>query len=276
MQRVKSIDQRFIRLDEFPHVELRSTYSSLHSYKAHSHISLSIGAIQTGGTCLTCGGEQFHLQQGDLVIIEPELVHACNPLGQQARSYHMLYVDLNWCQAVLGGLYDQPVTAVRCDQRVIRNPELFDRYLTLVSLFERPSDLQSVALDQFLFSVLSAYCSPFESVSEESKISGQLKRILLDRLAEPPLLDELALQFGVAKETLIRHFSKHYGITPKAFVQNARIEESKLMLRSGMRIVDVALSLGFSDQSQFHKAFVNFTSSTPQQYQKSGSIFDNK
>nr|WP_321461635.1 helix-turn-helix transcriptional regulator [uncultured Vibrio sp.] len=95
-------------------------------------------------------------------------------------------------------------------------------------------------------------------------------------IACAPSLDAVSKEFGRSKETLIRIFKKHLGITPKSFVNNSRVEKAKILLKRGMSIVDVAAEVGFSDQSQLHRTFVNYTASTPRQYQQVTSIFDNK
>ena len=130
-------------------------------------------------------------------------------------------------------------------------------------------------LDQLAITLLLQYCSPILVSFRKSELSVQVKQKLMADLSQPPSLGDLAEEFGCARETVIRTFKESYGITPKSFVSNARIEKAKLLLRSGFSIVDVASDMGFADQSQFHRAFVNYTASTPRQYQQSGSISDN-
>lgn len=74
-----------------------------------------------------------------------------------------------------------------------------------------------------------------------------------------------------SKETLIRAFRRAFHTTPRAFVNNVRIERAKEKLRAGSRIADVAADLGFSDQAQLHRTFVSFTASTPGQYRRGQS-----
>ncbi|MDI5684573.1 AraC family ligand binding domain-containing protein, partial [Salmonella enterica subsp. enterica serovar Cerro] len=34
---------------------------------------------------------------GELILIPPQSPHSCNPLHERPRSYHMLYLDADWC-----------------------------------------------------------------------------------------------------------------------------------------------------------------------------------
>ncbi|WP_421866990.1 AraC family transcriptional regulator [Motiliproteus sp.] len=273
---LRQINQHFQRYPALPHLALRSTCRSTQGYKAHSHPQLSIGAVTEGQTCLTIDGYQHPIKAGELVIIEPERVHACNPIDGQPRSYHMLYLDHPWCLEQLSRLYQAPLKGFRCDRRIIDDPTLFERYLDLVDQLDRNELAQAEANTETLaFELLSRWCSPTLIEDSEDGLDQRLKHRLLNDLAQPPSLEQLAREFGHSKENLIRRFSRAFGITPKAFLTNARIEQAKRLLRNDLPLVEVAMAVGFSDQSQFHRAFVNYTASTPRQYQQSRSIFDN-
>lgn len=98
----RNIEQRFWRSPLVPWVEWRSTVQSTQAYKLHQHPQLSIGAIIDGETVTRCSGHEYHLSQGDMVLIAPREAHSCNPAAERPRSYHMLYLDEAWCLQQLG------------------------------------------------------------------------------------------------------------------------------------------------------------------------------
>lgn len=284
-QQVRDINQQFWRDARLPQLQVRSTFGSVQGYKAHSHSELSLGLVLQGATCLTLGVktsdqkgmEKVRVNQDDLVLIEPGQVHACNPIDGQARSYHMLYVDGDWCRAQLEALYGIPVESFRCDQRLLQQSALNAQIIQLVeALHEGNLEQARQQFEALMFEVLSAYCSPLEAENARlDTLSQQLRQRVLRSLAEPPSLQTLAAELSCSQETLIRRFRQDFAITPKAFIHNARIARSKVLLGQGMEIAEVAAELGFADQSQFHKAFVNYTASTPRQYQQALTVFDN-
>lgn len=275
-QQVKSVKQEYWRYDALPHIELRSTHRSRIGYKAHLHQALSVGAIQEGRTCVNYAGREYIARAGELVLIEPEAVHSCNPIEGESRSYHMLYLDTAWCLERLSSLLSFPVDHIYCDCFAIREPTLFAQYLALIDLLQQGNvKLIPELLDCFTFTLFSRYCSSTASCQPEREVTLYMRQRLQENLIAPPSLSQLADELSLRPETLIRIFFHDVGITPKAFVNNLRIEYAKQLLRQGEEIVDVAQSTGFSDQSHFHKLFVSNTAATPGQYQLSRSISDN-
>lgn len=275
-QSVRSVEQEYWRHNDLPHIELRSTRQSRIGYKAHLHQALSIGAIEQGTTCVNYGGAERLAHAGELVLIDPEAVHSCNPVDGHSRSYHMLYLDNTWCLNRLSVLFGQPLSGFCCDRFAIKDPLLFTQYLSLVELLHSGQLNQAeTLLDGLTVTLFSRYCSPASSDIDQREITHYIRLRLLENLVTPPSLTDLAEELHLRPETLIRIFYKDVGITPKAFINNVRIERAKLLLRQGESIVDAAQQTGFSDQSHFHKLFVLNNAATPRQYQLSRSISDN-
>ncbi len=263
--------QQYWRDNALPFVELRSTYGSVQTYKPHFHAQLSFGAVISGETRASCGGRERRLRQGDLVLIAPHVVHSCNPVAGQPRSYHMLYLDEGWCLAKVSALRGQSLAGVYGDVRLIRNDELFAQYLELVTNLPDMSAAGAAAeLRRLLTAAIDSNC-PATPLPQSRQLAEQIKQALLDRIDSPATLDELARAFDCRKETLIRVFRRAFHITPHAFVNNARIELAKRRLKMGEKIAHVAADLGFSDQAQLHRTFVSYTASTPGQYRRARS-----
>ena len=132
MTYTRDIPQSFWRDEQ---LELRSTWQSQQAYKRHHHSQLSIGAILEGETCCQCNGKEYRLKVGDLIVIPPLAPHSCNPVNGQFRSYHMLYLDTQWCLASLPAQNNNQLLCSR--DPVIRDAQLFQRYLDLVALMQQ-------------------------------------------------------------------------------------------------------------------------------------------
>lgn len=260
--------QHYWRDSTLPFVELRSTYSSLQAYKSHFHPQLSFGAVITGVTRASCSGSERLLRQGDLVLIAPHVVHACNPVAERPRSYHMLYLNEAWCLENVPALRGRSLAGVCGDSSVIRDEKLFQQYLQFVTRLPGMRVTEAAAQLQRLLTAAVDSSGPATSLRQSATVAERMKLALLECIDSPATLDEVARAFGCRKETLIRIFRREFHITPHAFVNNARIEQAKQRLKVGEKIANVAIDLGFSDQAQLHRTFVNYTASTPGQYRR--------
>ena len=176
-QKVRTIEQEYWRNAKLPQVELRSTKDSIQPYKKHSHKQFSIGAIEKGVTRVNYKRLDRIATVGDLVLIEPQQVHSCNPLEGYLRSYHMLFLDTKWCLAKMSNLYNRPIEYIYCDQFIIKDLKLFKQYLNVIqALKEQPLIKAEELLDHLAFIILSNYCAPRSELKVEREITQTIRR----------------------------------------------------------------------------------------------------
>ncbi len=268
MSAVYRVKQTYWFSPHLPQVECRSTWCSRQGYKTHSHTQLSLGLVVAGSTVCHYRGADHVLHAGDMVLIDPHAPHSCTPLPGQTRSYHMFYFDAAWCRALLAEQYEQPVVALHCHPVRVQDSALFSDGLQLLnSLYRNDITRATPQLNALVSTLLSRYCAAQQPLVEQST-TRYMRRRLLSNLQTSPSLTTLAQELHLRRETLVRHFREDTGITPMAFLNNARIEYAKALIKQGVPLADVGYQSGFSDQSHFHKIFVLHTAATPGQYQQ--------
>ncbi|MFK3906695.1 AraC family ligand binding domain-containing protein [Pseudomonas monteilii] len=84
-----------------PHIEIRNVEDGrTFSHASHAHATFSIGAIMAGQSSYLNGQSVRHISAGSVVLMNPGVVHACNPLQGQPWAYRMFYVDAEWLASV--------------------------------------------------------------------------------------------------------------------------------------------------------------------------------
>ncbi|WP_428311850.1 helix-turn-helix domain-containing protein [Hydrocarboniphaga sp.] len=89
------------------------------------------------------------------------------------------------------------------------------------------------------------------------------------RLTEPLSLNDLADQVGVSRSHSARRFRAVTGMSPHRYVTQRRVEKAKQMLReTSLCLIQIALDVGFSNQSHFTQVFHSFAGETPSQFRR--------
>lgn len=266
------VQEKLFHDNRLPEIEARRSIGNHRSFKPHVHQAFSIGAIDDGRVRVDLGSNQLLLTPGELILINPVTLHACNPLGGAARSFSMLHVGLRLCLEVQQTLW-QTAAFLPLSPQLLVKPNLFDDYQnTLQTLFARDRDLlekeESVSrllAAIFQHSVIIAPGPPPPPLDNDHLTL--LQTLLAADLEQEVTLTELAQLRGDNPYTLLRRFKTATGITPHAFRLNRRIDRAKELLQNGVEIADVALQCGFFDQSHLHRHFKALTAMTPRQYQ---------
>ncbi|HAU4901347.1 TPA: AraC family transcriptional regulator, partial [Aeromonas hydrophila] len=82
-----------------PFIEARAVQDGRRvCYDKHSHPHFSIGAITGGHSHYLNQRSRQEVGRGHLVLMNPEEVHACNPVADEPWSYLMFYLDTGWLQ----------------------------------------------------------------------------------------------------------------------------------------------------------------------------------
>ncbi|WP_197036096.1 helix-turn-helix domain-containing protein [Fischerella sp. PCC 9605] len=86
-------------------------------------------------------------------------------------------------------------------------------------------------------------------------------------LAEDISLETIATEVGMSRYYFCRLFKQSTGMSPYQYLLKCRIERAKVLLLQGQQsITDIAIQVGFANQSQFGRHFKRFTGVTPKQF----------
>jgi AraC family transcriptional regulator len=100
----------------------------------------------------------------------------------------------------------------------------------------------------------------------------ELAGFIQSNLAEPLSIEDLAAELNMSKFYFLKEFKKSTGVTPYQFLIELRMKRAEELLRnSAMALADLALHLGFSDQSHFSRAFKAYSGASPAAYRKRAS-----
>ncbi|WP_312917947.1 AraC family transcriptional regulator [Stutzerimonas kunmingensis] len=263
---------RFWRDAALPFLEARAVADGRKvCYAPHCHETFSIGAITAGASTYFNGDAQERIARGTLVLINPQTVHACNPIDGRPWSYLMFYVDARWLGALqheLGVSSDGhfiPYASIQSLDQALFNG-LTQLYATLHDPQADTLHKQSAAVEYFTQLQQTLAPAPTQPHAEPLQQLSRAADYIAEHCTEALRLEDICQAAELSPSYLIRTFRQHYGMTPHAYLLNRRIQRSQHWLRQGHDLAEVALAAGFADQAHFQRTFKRQLAATPGQY----------
>ncbi|MBB1480537.1 AraC family transcriptional regulator [Pseudoalteromonas sp. SG41-2] len=270
----------FWRDPELPFVELRQVLDGRKvTYAPHSHQQWSIGAILAGQSEFICEDRLHQVTHGNLVLMNPDEVHACNPKQNSAWAYYMMHIDKNWLAALLfesGVTKQQNWQGSRLDTVLL--PQLYQDFVILCQnlMTNTFTAAQKRTLLSSYFVQLFTYLDCVEPLHEQTLLPEnklyQIANYLNEHCFEDQSINTISTLFGFSSSYLVRAFKRHFNMTPHAYRLNRRIQLGQQALKQGQPIASIAHSAGFSDQAHFQRVFKQRVAATPEQYRRTLSL----
>ena len=154
-----------------------------------------------------------------------------------------------------------------------------DRLMTL--LLEEASSggqLGRLYADSLALALSVALVRNYSGISRPRQVhKGGLRPGLLERVLEymraniaaNVSLEDLAKITGLSQFHLIRQFKSSVGVTPCQYMIEARVQRAKQLLADDNRtLADIALTLGYKDQSHFGRIFRKTIGITPGEWRR--------
>lgn len=261
----------FYRDTALPFFELKRCATGELSYKEHAHEEYSVGIVEKGQSRFWYAGQTKALYPQTLVLLPPGLMHACNPVDPECWQYTMLYIDKIWVKNFMTEADDFSL-----DCPAVKDISGTGMLSALNRLVQRlTSPVSPLEKETVLLSVLTQALTGERQLSESEKQTDPaqvqaVRTYLCDHFTERVTLQELEAASGLNKFHIIRLFNAAFKVPPHQYQMLLRINNAKKILRGELPLAEVALAVGFYDQSHFVKAFKRYVGITPERYRAHG------
>ena len=151
-------------------------------------------------------------------------------------------------------------------------PLPFDREGILLEMYQAENLRQLMDLLGTHVRNLSALMSDVTADTIVKRMVSYIEKNHAERLT----LEVLGIMFGYNSAYLGRIFKKHTGVSFPEYLESARIERAKVLLREGMKVYQVSEQVGFSNQAYFGAKFKRRVGMSPKEYIQQGIDSDKK
>lgn len=236
--------------------------SDMHSWRGVRSVYV-LHIITKGEGYLEMSGAVHRLQKGQIFLIRPDLPVYYHPDKQNPYSYK--WVDFS------GSLAE---SLVDCMGFSPNNPvtQPFDEAEPLFDTVQ--ADMPYERCNAHLLRLLSYIIERFPGINtNEAPVdyAASARDYMLANIHKPTLkVSEAAEYAGVCRSQLYRSFMDKFGVSPKRFIAEQRMNTAKKLLRnSDLPISYISGAVGFDDSLYFSAAFKKSQGISPSQYRKS-------
>ncbi|GEP64352.1 MULTISPECIES: helix-turn-helix domain-containing protein [Clostridium] len=141
---------------------------------------------------------------------------------------------------------------------------IYNKFYTLIPTLNTIEDLQTIEI-QMIDTYINLLINDVE-VKDNFVINRILKHLHLN-IESQISLKKLSRELNLSEGYISDCFKKHMGMTIMKYAKKIRIDRAKVLLvTTTSSILEIGLTLGFHDQSHFHKVFKSFTGVSPSEY----------
>lgn len=213
------------------------------------------------------GAELYHLQAGDMFLIQPGEMTYYEADEYEPWEYAWVGFDGKRALELLKNttLLEKPVFSVTEErERFIR------AFSGMVEIFGRQDYCQLELIGYFLqlLSPMVKRCQEDRDESHRKEYLERAKDYIQTNFIYDVRIQDLSRFVGIDRSYLYRLFMEYEKISPKQYLQQYRIQHAKEMMQNDRySITEVAYSCGFCDTESFTYHFSQQEQMTPLEYQ---------
>ncbi|WP_322046213.1 AraC family transcriptional regulator [Paraburkholderia sp. J67] len=270
---------RYWRSPLLPGAELLTAEYHDHEFTPHWHDAYTVPVIEEGAECYRYSGSHHVAEAGSVPVINPGELHTGARAVDEGWRYRVMYVPVDYLQALAGEIAGCPQPLPWFDAEVIRDLDLARRLSRAHQLMETatdrsrrqasgaqthptPASSDLLTAEDALIDALSTLltrhartrAAPLATAPNEPRVES-MKALLAADLATPLRVADLAQAVGLSPFHATRLFTQSTGLPPHAWRTQLRLQRALAPLRAGAAVADVAAAQGFTDQSHFTRHF---------------------
>lgn len=247
----------------------------------HHHDLYEILYIQEGSVLYSIDGIIYQLNEGDLILIPPTILHKLDKvISKQSKRIILTFTDS----------YAKYLSTKNCDLikafeiSFLRNINVIhftkdmkrhlERYFSL--MFE--VQFSKIYGDDLTFNL--RFCQIMLMINKEimnineentnnnhsNKIINETIEYINENLSKKLYLADIANQVSLSSSRLSHLFKEETGLSINKFIIKKRLMLAKLLIRKGEPLGIIFALTGFSDNTSFFRAFKKEYSTTPKKY----------
>ena len=258
--------------------DLKITHGKARHFPPHIHGSLECIHIARGTLELGIGQEFYHMEQGDLSIIFPDIIHHYQIFDSRGCTCTYLLASPS-----LTGDFSESLQKYCPENPVIPCQNLHPDVIYLLNRLlsdsknQEPQPFGSTLQLSFI-QIILARCLPSYTLMEKGMIDNddlvyQVVSYLARNFTEEVSLTSMARDLGVSPYILSRVFSGTFHMNFNQYLNDLRLNQACIQLvHTDQTITDICLNAGFESQRTFNRVFKERFHVSPREFRAQNRV----
>lgn len=241
-----------------------------HRYPLHEHDYYVIGLVGDGTLTYRCRGARYVARAGHVFLIDAHAPHTGEPASPDGYLRFTLYPTMK----LISECADTPARqnqSLAFDAPLVADARLASMLWRCHHAIARRfplAECETLAVKAVCYAArryISRDATTRASINESGAIA-RAREYVDAAFAEDVSLAQMARIAMMSAYHFARTFEKQVGLPPHAYLQCVRMRAARTLLDDGASLADVALAVGYADQSHFTNRFKLHHGVTPGQY----------
>ena len=236
----------------------------------HNHAEYEILVFLKGNAEFIVEGNVYELSPMDIIITRPDEMHYILLTNSKVYERIVFHIDASFLEHPEYKKYLEIfLNRKRGEGNLIKketakSSEIFDIILRLEKYMKETNSDNSLVIRCVMTELLHQLNNmKFSDGKVQNQTVKNVINYINEHLGEDLNLDLLASEFFVSKHHLCRSFKLCTGFTVNRYITYRRIMLVKELHRKGMSLSAASSAAGFSDYSNFYRAYVKETGYSP-------------
>lgn len=240
-----------------------------HSFALHSHDYYVVGYVEWGAQSYRYQRERHVTSVGEIFLVHPGEPHTGEAAAADGYVYRTVYPRTELMQHVAAAFGLSGLPYFR--RAVVRDEVLNARVIRFHRALAQGAT--ALAIESHLLAALSCLIahhaeqrSVVPPVRAERAISRRAREYIDAHFDSDISLSQLAALVDRSPFHFARAFTSDVGLPPHVYLDTVRIRKARELLDRSSPIAEVALAVGYADQSHLTHRFKRLLGITPGQY----------
>lgn len=214
-----------------------------------------------------CNRKAARIPEGSLLMVEPE--RSLEISASHDYTYRGIFISPEAMRQLFALRGEDPRNTIAFPRLFADDAGAIQTFLTVHGTLEKAItavDVHIVMLRMFLVMSGRALLKRVSGGAVRRAVIDRVRELIIEAHPGRLTLDQLSRRIGMSKYALVHAFTREFGIPPHTYQTYLRVKRARTLIREGCAISDVALAVGFADQSHLNRHFKRFLGYTPGVY----------